>query len=51
MEIIPGMHVCYIISMTATGIFSRSIVKFYRALPLFTEIYIVVYKNEWRQVN
>ena len=37
-----------IISMTTTGIF---LYFFNRGLPAFTQIFVVVYKNEWRQVN
>ena len=40
MEMKLGTHAYYIISMTTTG-----------GLFPFTEVYVVVYKNEWIQVN
>ena len=44
-----GTHAYYIISMTTTGIYLYY--KFFiGGSSPFTEIYVVVYKNEWRQV-
>ena len=44
MEMKLGTHAYYIISMTTT-------VNFIGGLPPFIQIHVVVYKNEWRQVN